>query len=665
MKAFAETWSGYAAILLLCVGVERAYGEWLTLQVPISRSGHGFYLWELDVPGQNTNLNLLQYPGEGGDNSTYVTSPVEYVEVVGGTFDAQGNWFPSDDSYIQLQVQRLRPEALYFLKDTSSGQYGPPRQNALVFSQWRDPGAGLFHFFAIEAWRYDHEFTLWHPATSTALRVTKGNVQRAFDHNGTEISLNFFEAWSDVDDSDYQLFDLTEGTALAGPVSNTVGLTWQPSTIPIPSHQFTFILPLESVGQAFTVFNEQGASEQATAQEGSFYPESGVEYTNVGYVTGSAGQWTKFWLQRNQDDLRTTNYYMAEQNMFVDVRVLYAAPPPHEPQWNYQSFRIRDTHNLGSIVVKHEDGTEVELSTDWAANSLYSWDEWGNSNSIVYYNAYAVIDTSQNWWLLESGNTNLGQGNDIFDGWSPSINSNPANGDVWNDFPTARQGHTLQIFQNGTWTFGAPATTFTMGGYLGPGGEWVQWDVFSASAHLNDPWSSYEVYDLDLADSTSGSSTAFWFPRHPLILKVSATRWSNDLRIRTGSGAEYPVTRHKVQGTWSLDLSGRAWFNQYGFFDATSETEEGVPWWLVDYSHQNNGPEVLIADTGDASSFINATDNTDTDGDGWADWYEKFVGTDPTLQDTDGDGIIDSQDPYPRSLPVTASSTLQVWTPLR
>ena len=40
--------------------------------------------------------------------------------------------------------------------------------------------------------------------------------------------------------------------------------------------------------------------------------------------------------------------------------------------------------------------------------------------------------------------------------------------------------------------------------------------------------------------------------------------------------------------------------------------------------------------------------SADTDGDGWSDLYELWTSkTDPELADTDGDGIIDSEDPEP------------------
>ena len=40
----------------------------------------------------------------------------------------------------------------------------------------------------------------------------------------------------------------------------------------------------------------------------------------------------------------------------------------------------------------------------------------------------------------------------------------------------------------------------------------------------------------------------------------------------------------------------------------------------------------------------------DSDEDGWSDINELLKGTDPDNPDTDGDGIIDSLDPYPLDL---------------
>ncbi len=57
----------------------------------------------------------------------------------------------------------------------------------------------------------------------------------------------------------------------------------------------------------------------------------------------------------------------------------------------------------------------------------------------------------------------------------------------------------------------------------------------------------------------------------------------------------------------------------------------------------------------------------DSDNDGWSDSYETSVGTSPYNPDTDGDGIIDSEDPDPLAAPppayaiVTPIGTIPIW----
>src|SRR5258708_3078565 len=151
------------------------------------------------------------------------------------------------------------------------------------------------------------------------------------------------------------------------------------------------------------------------------------------------------------------------------------------------------------------------------------------------------------------------------------------------------------------------------------------------------PVSSWNGW-FTLLDDTAGDSQGFWSASMlpdftqwylpatvTLGLRVSASRWNNQLSILYPTGESTLVSRGNLQGSWGVTADGGGYFTSYGWFDATALVHPGARWVLWDATRN----EFLSPDSGTATDFINATDNTDTDGDGLPDWYEFLIGTDP------------------------------------
>ena len=245
--------------------------------------------------------------------------------------------------------------------------------------------------------------------------------------------------------------------------------------------------------------------------------------------------------------------------------------------------------------------------------------------------------------------------------------------------PRSRFGHDLKAFgiplnyngpyPQGDWTFYNPITNEAYA---------VPVDVYGITVP---PEYGTSAWSVDVFDATSGdvapsvyvangtmvSDLAEWHAPMTLLLKISATRWNNSLEIRAANGQSIGIAKHQVQGDWSWNpASAQSWFNSYGFFDASGSALAGIPWVLYD----NTRGQVLSGSVSDPSDFTGATDDTNSDTDSLPDWYERMIGTNPLLADTDGDGVNDDAEitagTNPRAVLVTVGSnaTLSVFTPL-
>jgi hypothetical protein len=275
--------------------------------------------------------------------------------------------------------------------------------------------------------------------------------------------------------------------------------------------------------------------------------------------------------------------------------------------------------------------------------------------------------------LIGNAGEDLGQGPEFID-W-PTFPGLPA--DLL--LPRSRSGDALS------------ATSGVGISFYGEAGDFNYYDSFTGNLYqvaadwyqLTLPLEAYWNYytTLSITDSTVGdtsqsfsvssygqSSLQSWHPSAQLLLKISATRFNNALQIRCANGEIIPITKHRVQGDWSIDSNGQSWFNSYGYFDATAQYRLQIPWHLYDATRGEYLSD--IESPGGVTDFTSATDNTDSDQDGLADWYEHMIGTDPNDPDTDHDGdndaveVANGTNPRAGSATGNPNATLIVFTPL-
>ena len=666
--------------------------EWIALQIPLSLSSNNFSLWEL-VPAATAGST----PFAGGDHSgleigSYLQSSVTPVQFIGGSFDASGNWVPDANSYFMVSVAR-KGAGSFWLLDSTTGRFSPPNQTSLINAQWHEPNPTVpMRYFALPESRFGHVFSLQYwDANYTTYLLSTGDLRGEFLVDGSFSSYGFFEGWgvellppSTPPTLPYEawLIDHTESLALyvdasGHPSDPFVSASWQPFTGATPTYPVTFVLGTDHGPASFTLHMVNG-NQQAMSAE--WDP---TDY--VWKVSASVGRGREFWLER-EDGRMTSHDWMIDSALVEDVQSVFPNPAPDVQTL---MFRVRtDTYNPAALSVEQPGRAAAPLSAfDYA--TLESWDDLGNYSSLSYATCTAEVDLKRAWTVRKNSTENLGQGPDFFDGWQPAHSAAPAGTQqFW--IPSIRRNDTIHIEQTGgNWNLSAQGNTGSISETDPWTGAVVSWDYFIASAPVASLTASATLVDENYAESLPLTSATDilapikWFPKTTLQLKISATRWGHDLRVRSILG-EFPVTPHQIQGDWSLDpVSGNAHFNAYGYFDATAPaalraTGTAAPlvlWTLVDKTRLNaqNQPEVLSTDPGEPMSFVNATDNTDTDGDGLKDWYERVIGTNPNLiggWDTDLDGYSDGYEVAhgtdPRSLSPTApGSTLKVYTQLR
>jgi hypothetical protein len=630
-----------ALISFLLISVS-ARGEWITLQIPLARSGHAFELWEDD--------------GIQPDQVTQTPAPL----LLNGYYDSQGNWRPLATSYARVQVERKRAGD-FWLKDVNTGTFGPANQVALVNAEWRDTnGETAMRYFVLPESLIGHTFVVQYPGGET-FNVTTGQAQGFYDDDNQFVSFGYFEAWSErlpgVADTGWRIVDCL--LELEGPVheENLIGADWFAFSGSLQPYQVDLILRYDftssgqTAGESFTLYIEGGAAQ------------SGVSWHDTNYDTlrfsGSVPQGSKYWLVRNADQKGSPHLIMGGANAEIDVSASF--PPIPQPN-NVEYYFSLYGYTPSDLTVHYTDGTSGGSLTWAGETSVSHWDEYGNESPAFIYYPYASIDQNKGGWTIkDAGNNVLGQGPDFYSPSWPTGNWQSPSGEFYATFVGDRASHEMKIQDgSGLWTFTEYSTGIT-GGYFGPNGEYVEWPVSFRSA----PSGGNSVYDNSRGDSISGTNTENWFVPLNLALQISATRLGHDLRIRTGNGQEFPVTAHNVQGYWDLDGPVPV-FNSYGYFDASASSYSDFPWWLLDYSQLNGGnPHVIGSSASGTTNFLADVDERDTDGDTWADWYERLVGTNPNAVDTDGDGTPDNTDPNPRALPAnTSTATLRVYTPL-
>ena len=497
--------------------------------------------------------------------------------------------------------------------------------------------------------------------------------------DGQEFSLGFFNAWATGIDpllygtpsspTDGRIVDFTaQEAAWTSLNSNFLDASgWWSDPTPHSLQSLYLEFSTSEQGRQFDVYaggsiTRVVASSSGTAEGGAVLIGAGIEFRVVrvggnGGGDGSTGT--------HQMPLSTFNFYANSE----------LPPSASDAVLTTVHFRISPSLNPWGFSVDNNGTSRSITVSTWENETSVLYPGTNAPVTIAYRDAWVEVDASQGYGVYDSGYNYLGQGPDFFE-YPPAgtIASQALNASI----PIARQGHRMRTGEDFNATWGTAV------------GQVQSFDPFAGVpysyevASLSVPFSpnfqaagaSVQLTDLDTGEPSPAGAISggailgldAWHVAQPLILKISGTRWNNTLKIHCADGTDLPVTRHRIQGDWSVEPgTGLPWFNPYGFFDATATCKAGIPWHLYDFTRQ----QYLNADGSDPASFINATDNTDTDGDGLPDWYEVLIGTKSGAgwQDTDGDGQTDGYEvahgTNPLARPVTASgATLKVFTPL-
>ncbi len=380
--------------------------------------------------------------------------------------------------------------------------------------------------------------------------------------------------------------------------------------------------------------------------------------------------------------------------------------------WQNQTFQLGVTNydNWLTLFWKDANGVPLtEIALTVPAGSSYgsvTWtDEWGNQYGHNYWIISAMIDSARSWafftpgysWGTRSnpggadftsyyGAYDQGQGPDFFD--SPTYLGNAGNNGNGGGntpqtlslyFPPERSGALIED-SNGravSWS----GSTSSVNNYSPWDGSYYYWNAAGGTVTYN-PGEAYQSwFDRSNGDELGyvlmdGTEQPFinWFKKARLHANISSTRWANHLVVRTQNGAEFTVKKNRMVGDLSQSSAGNIYFNSYGYFDSEADYYPSLPFAIFDATRgeylaldgepaSGGIPWVMPGSSGQLS-VVTRSDETDSDGDGWLDYYERQVGTNPYLADTDGDGIPDPQDEDPLRRPGNAvGSTLLVFTP--
>ncbi len=310
-----------------------------------------------------------------------------------------------------------------------------------------------------------------------------------------------------------------------------------------------------------------------------------------------------------------------------------AAFPP--AQWLAgQGFQIGSERAGHAIAVVHPDGFRSYLVPDPAmagtSSELVTWDDDGLEVQYPYEHFIGDADALQGSWWLEDETTgeNLGQVSQVFTGFTPWHPAAPV-GSAALHLIASRKNHALRLQQDNRETWNAAVHP----DYQGEGACLSYWTVTPSPTGVESavevryvpvsaPVSAWEG-GFTLFDDTAGDSQWFQSTSMPpdfthwylpatatLGLRVSASRWNHQLSILHPNGESTLLERGNLQGLWSTDGNGAAYFTNYGWFDATVTVHPDAPWVLWDATRN----EYVPPDEGTTTDFINATDHTDTDG---------------------------------------------------
>lgn len=651
--------------------LQLANAQTLTLQIPLCRASHTFSLWELNADPNNTSgYERPQGNWELGiPGGWYQKQTIPQLNVI-GSLDGNGQWV---STALQGSINRTANTTTFFISDDSSGDIVHADSTALVNAIWVPDGSpSAIAYYSLPANRFEHQFLLNASGTdpdsmqpwtgwwslSTAPPVTWIGGETA----------DFFEAWTFVPRwiESATVYDITYGEyrTATGPTSdlsdpNAVWDAAGSSFWPVTS---VFIITGDYGYVNYELLSPNGAPQSTTSFWNSDLNAYGVSVA-VGYDLD-------FWLRRLTDGetAGTWNASWGTGNFVLDASSVFSGSPIEE--WQTITINASSGRNpFGWKVRRTLDGSETYL--DWpSTNGMMYYDATGTQLTWVeWYVGNAYVNARGGWTIVDNSGNDIGQGADFID-W-PTFPSSTTSALI----PHSRFGHGMSLMPAGTLVFSGTSVTNSYSGAYGLGSYSLVIDSYTLETTGADGF-GLGVYDQSTGESspewsfTAGQNfdLSHWHTTSNVTLKISATRWAHTLQVRCANGSIFNVVKNKIEGDWSFDpVTGQSWFNNYGLFTANSQLRTNIPWRLYDVT---KGEYVTADSGGDGTSFVNAADNTDTDGDGLKDWYEHMIGTDPNDSDTDNDGINDGVEvangtnPRAGNAASNPNATLKVFTPL-
>jgi hypothetical protein len=545
--------------------------------------------------------------------------------------------------------------------------------------------------FAVDEARSGHVLGLVIPETGSIFPLTQTGIAgwNSYDVDGVAFwtGLGFFNAYAQTGltaAGNFLVVDMTTGEQSPANMTNLAGQAWEPLSVGLITRAVTIVVPAVD----FSHFPE---AENSPLNRYTLHTSTGFSGSLQSLVpTGGAAPWTvngqvglgeTYWLTRDSDGASSEQRVLDWETASAgNVTVDWSGAFPPARWLTTQSFQIGSGRAGHAIAVVHPDGFRTYLAPDPAmagtSSDLVTWDDDGLEVRYPYGHFLGEADALQGSWWLEDETTgeDLGQVNQVFTGFIPWHPAPPIGwGSV--NLIESRKHHALRLeHDNGeTWHVTVHPDYQADGAYLSywaatvsPTGQQQSVEVryVPASTPISASDGGFTVFDDTAGDSQWFSSwlwsetnldLAQWYPpaTATLGLKVSASRWNNELAILYPSGASTLVTRGNLQGSWGVTLDAMSHFTSYGWFDATVPVHPGAAWVLWDATRN----EFLTPDMGATTDFINATDSTDTDGDGLPDWYEFMIGTDLNNPDSDGDGYSDGAEAAKDCNPLDANES--------
>ena len=596
-----------------------------TFQIPVARMTHELRLRQR-MPGGNITNEALT-PGVVINNASGTPA---YRTFTG-----------------QISNERLQ----YWVEDygVQPVAVSPSNQRGLVNAMWRNIFETQTVFFALPKARLDHVFSLFQPGGATYL-LTNGALQGYYEGQTLQ-DYGFFDAWSLFDRTKpYALIDHSEREQSVWNTSNLLGLPWAPYYGPTPITAVTMRVPASDEARVFTLHVGEAAQTLRAAIGVSYDSQGQLVPDLFATVTGSAGLGMRYQLVREAID-PLTNDWTTLYSPFVYAR------PGQVHDWSSGSvfpdlgpvprslsgvtFTICGNQYGRQFAVHHQDGFRVAVSVGNSYPNYATAQDYNGYPIDAQYGEVTVdLDTSQPWSLIdESSGTDLGHVTQVWGGWPGNSMGTPAAGTINLQINAGRYGHILKVrlSDDSLWdiqelSYGQSFVTYTRA-------DGSSYDIgyysFTAPSPTSHP--AVALVDQSAMDEVSIDSSGnhmLWFPPlQPLFLQISETRWNHTLWLVHLNGEAYPVQRGNIQGVWSQDSSGRAWFSGYGLFDATVEHNPGLSWVIKDHT-----TEEVLYDVYQLRDQYASDATSDADSDGLQDWYEAILGTNPNLSDSDYDG---------------------------